>query len=589
MLKSFRYLIVLVVVLAIALPMLPSVNAQSDASQVVVPAGETVKLGLATDLSNLIPEPGADIRNGALLAVQRANENGGIEGFQFELDVQDDRCDGADATNVANLFAADPQIVAVVGHVCSGASIPASAIYQDARIPMVSPSSTASAFTASGYDVANRVAFTDAAQGVVDARFIYDERGLGAMTLAILHDNTDYGKGLADEVQAEYERLGGTVLAFEAIDPDDQDYRPVLTRLAEEPPAVIFFGGYQNQAALIVSQMQEVGLADTMFISDDGTFTQAYIDQAGESAEGTFASFVDSSTFADPEANEEFDAAYEEEFGVAPDDLGPFHAHAYDAAMILINAIQAVATVDGEGNLVIDREALIQAVRDTADYEGLTGTLSCDDAGECGAGIIGVNEVVDGEWEVAEVPEDLQFGSDYMMEDMDGDDMEDDDAADDGDDADADDDDAADDDGDDMGEMGTIVDIASANEDFSTLVAALAASDYLEALGAEGPYTVFAPANSAFESLPAGISVEDVIATPEILNEVLAYHVYEGALTAEELAGMESITMLNGGTVTVSVDDDGNVLLNGSVQVVSTDIEASNGLIHVINGVLIPN
>ena len=423
MFKKFRFLVIVIALLAIAAPsyanVVPAnqaVPSQSDATQVVVPAGESIKIGLATDLSNVIPEPGADIRNGGLLAVKEVNDNGGINGFTVELDVQDDRCDGADATNVANLFASDPQRAAVVGHVCSGASIPASAIYNDARIPMVSPSSTAAAFTASGFDVVNRVAFTDSAQGVVDARFIYAQ--LGARNIAILHDNTDYGKGLSDEIKAEFERLGGTVVAFEAIDPEDQNYRSVLTDLVEDAPEVIFFGGYQNQAALLVAQMQEVGLADAVFFSDDGTYTQAYIDAAGENGEGSYASFVDSSSFANEEANAAFDAAYEAEFGVLPDDLGPFHAHTYDAAMIIMNAIGAVATVDDAGNLVIEREALIQAIRDTADYEGLTGVLSCDDNGECGAGIIGVNTVEGGEWVAVDVPAELQFGEPYMMEDM---------------------------------------------------------------------------------------------------------------------------------------------------------------------------
>ena len=435
MLKKFRFLVVLVLLLAVAAPayagVVPTTQnavAQSDATQIVVPAGESIKVGLATDLSNVIPEPGADIRNGGLLAVNATNDNGGIMGFTVELDVQDDRCDGADATNVANLFAADPQIAAVVGHVCSGASIPASAIYQDARIPMVSPSSTAAAFTAPGFDVVNRVAFTDSAQGVVDARFIYDQ--LGARNIAILHDNSDYGKGLADEMQAEFERFGGTIVASEAIDPEDQNYRSVLTDLVENAPELIFFGGYQNQAALLVTQMQEVGLEDTIFFSDDGIFTQTYIDQGGESAEGSYASFVDSSSFANAEANDAFDAAYEDAFGVAPDDLGPFHAHAYDATMIILHAIEAVATVDDDGNLVVDREALILAIRATVDYDGLTGMLSCDGNGECGAGIIGVNIVEGGEWVAVEVPEGLQYGEAYMMDDM-GDDMGDDDMGDD--------------------------------------------------------------------------------------------------------------------------------------------------------------
>jgi branched-chain amino acid transport system substrate-binding protein len=428
-----RFFVTLVILLAMAAPAYASLipgNAltpdQSDGTQVVVPAGETIKIGVATDLSNLLPEPGADFRNAALLAIEQRNEEGGIMGFEAELVVEDDRCDGAEATNVANLFASDPQITAIIGHVCSGASIPASSIYQEARIPMVSIS-TAAAFTAQGFDVVNRVTFSDAAQGIVDARYIYD--AIGAERIAILHDNTDYGKGLADEVQKEFERLGGTVVGYEAIDVDDQDYRPVLTVLAAEEPEALFFGGYQNQAALLVSQMDEVGLAETIFFSDDGVLTEAFIDQAGDSAEGSYASFTDDTAFANAENNLAFDEAYEEAFGMSPDDLGPYHAHGYDAANIILNALESVATIDDEGNLVINRDELVEAIRDTEDFDGLTGVLACDSNGECGAGIVGINLVEDGEWVPVEVPEELQLGSGFMMddEDMEDEDMEDED------------------------------------------------------------------------------------------------------------------------------------------------------------------
>lgn len=420
--KRFRYLAVLLVVLVAAAPVyangIPNSSvlpAQSDATQVVVAAGESIKIGVATDLSNVVPEPGQDIANGALLAADYVNAMGGIQGFQVAMDVQDDRCDPTDATTVANQFASDPQTVAVVGHVCSGASIAASEVYQDARIPMVSASSTAVAFTANGRDVVNRVAFTDGAQGAVDARFIYQE--LGVTQLAVIHDNSDYGKGLADVVVAEFERITGTVVAYEVINPEEQDYTAVLTTVAEAAPEAIFFGGYEGPAALLVNQMQEVGLENAVFFSDDGVFTQTYLDLAGEAAEGSYTSFADTSSFLNVEGAATFDAAYLAKYGVDADDLGPFHYHAFDAASIILNAVAEVAVLDDAGNLVIDREALIAAIRNTTEYPGLTGTLSCDGLeglGECGAGEIGVNVVEDGAWVAVEVPAELQFSQPFM-------------------------------------------------------------------------------------------------------------------------------------------------------------------------------
>jgi len=398
--KKFSFFVVL---LALLIAVVPSMA--QDAATVVVAPGETVKIGLATDLSNIIPAPGQDIANGGMLAVMQFNEEmGGLLGFEVELVVEDDRCAPEDATTVANRFAADARITAVVGHVCSGASIAASEIYQDARIPMVSPSSTAGAFTARGLDITNRTAFSDNVQGVVAARYIYEE--LGAETIAVLHDNSSYGEGLASTVRDTFIELGGEVVAFEVVDPDEQDYRSQLTTLAGEAPDLVYFGGYQNQAASLVEQMQEVGLEDAWFFSDDGVYTQDFLDLAGDNAEGVYVSF--GSQVGSAEANEAFDAAYEEAFGVAPDELGPFHAQSYDAAKVILNALAEVAALDDDGNLVIDREALIAAVRATAGYEGLSGLISCDDKGDCGTGTIAIFVAEDGAWAEVEVPEELQ-------------------------------------------------------------------------------------------------------------------------------------------------------------------------------------
>ena len=407
-------------VLATSTPVETTTPQQDGENVIVIPEGEAVKLGLATDLSNLIPAPGLDIAQAAQLAVDQYNEAGGLMGFEVELDIQDDLCTGEGATSVANLFAADENLVAVVGHVCSGASIPASNIYEDARIPMVSPSSTAGSFTARGLEVANRVAFNDNVQGVVAARYIMNE--LGAENIAVLHDNSSYGEGLATTVSETFQEMGGGVLTFDVIDPEEQDYRSVLTVIAEDQPDVLYFGGYESQGALIAEQMREVGLEDTIFFSDDGVYTQNFLELAGDFAEGTFVTFGQQQ--GDPAANEEFDAAYEEAFGSAPDELGPFHAQSYDAANVLLNALESVAMVNDEGSLVVDREALISAVRMTAGYEGLSGTITCDENGDCGSGLITVFVAEDGEWVEVEVPEELQVTPAADMEDM-GDDMED--------------------------------------------------------------------------------------------------------------------------------------------------------------------
>lgn len=397
--------------LIMALSVAPVLKAQEATEGVVtVAAGETVQIGFAASLSgDVIPEAGIDMQNAVMLAISQYNEDGGLQGFELELLAEDDQCAPDQATAIANLFSTEPRIVGVVGHMCSGATIAASEIYEAAGIPMVSPSATAGAVTDRGLMVVNRTAFSDAAQGIVDARYIFNE--LGVTQMAVLHDNSDYGKGLAEGVAAAFEELGGELVAeTQAINPEDQDFRAVLTPLADAAPELIFFGGYGNEAALLVTQMQEVGLEDTIFFSGDGTKVESFLELAGENAEGVYVSFGAPGE-ADEEAIAEFDAMYEEAYGVLPDDLGPFHAQAYDAANVIIAALEEVAVLGDDGSLTIDRAALAEAIRATSEYEGLSGTITCAENGDCGAGVIQVFAVEDGEFVEVEVPAEFQLGA----------------------------------------------------------------------------------------------------------------------------------------------------------------------------------
>jgi branched-chain amino acid transport system substrate-binding protein len=394
--KSIRF-VLLIVLLVIAIS---PVQAQEEGT-VVVPKGEKIKIAVQTDLTNAIPEFGLDIWQGAQTTAALFNEAGGLKGFEVELFVEDDRCSGEDGTTVANRVAADPQVVAVIGPICSGATVAASDVYEDARIVMVSPSATATAVTSRGLTVINRVAPLDSKQGAWDANYFY--KILGVRKIACLHDNDTYGLGLAEAVRDNFIELGGEVVAFEGINPDDQDYRPVLTPLVALEPELIFFGGYTQQAVLLIPQKNDVGLEDVIFFGPDGIFGQATIDDAGASAEGVYASFPPLKQV------EEWDGKYEELFGIDPyeDFLGPFHHHAADAFGMIVGALDVASEVDADGNLVIDREVLIETVRATTDYEGITGVLTCTEIGDCGSSIFNIYVVEDGEFVPVEVPEDL--------------------------------------------------------------------------------------------------------------------------------------------------------------------------------------
>lgn len=362
--------------------------------KVVIAPGQTIRIGGSFALTGPIPDPGKDIAQAAEIAVDDLNEMGGIEGFLFELVGEDGACNGDQGTVVGNKFAADPTIVAVSGGTCSGETFGLTPALQAARIPFVSPSATNPDVVSADCDVCNRVALSDALQGVVDADYVFNE--LGKTKVAVMHDNSDYGKGLAEIFQAHIMELGGEVTNFEGVQVGDTDFRAALAKVGANAPEFIFFGGYSTEAALIAQQMGETpGLDGALFMSDDGAYTQQYLEAAGDAAEGTYMSFVAGAT--NEAALEDFTAKYMDKFGVAPDDLGPFHGQSYDSVMVIAEAIKAVAVKDGD-NLVIDREELLSAIRGVSGLVGLTGTLSCNEIGECGAGGVQVFTVTGGEF-----------------------------------------------------------------------------------------------------------------------------------------------------------------------------------------------
>jgi branched-chain amino acid transport system substrate-binding protein len=365
----------------------------ADSGVVVVPVGSKIRIGGSFALTGPIPDPGKDIRQGAEIAIDDANAAGGVNGFLLELVAEDGACSGDQGTVVGNKFAADPTIVAVTGGTCSGETFGLKPILQRARIPFVSPSATNPAVTSEDCDVCNRVALSDALQGQVDAEFVYNE--LGFRKVAVMHDSSDYGKGVAEIFRDAFVKLGGEVVAFEGAKVGDTDFRAPLTKIGVSQPELIFFGGYATEAALIAQQMKEVaGLEKTKFMGTDGAYTQQYLDTAGNAAEGTFMSYVAGDTQADKLSV--FKEKYVAKFGIEPEKLGPFHAQSYDSVLLIVEAIKKVAKTDSAGNLRIEREALIKAIRGTKDLPGITGTLTCSPIGECGAGGVQVFTVENG-------------------------------------------------------------------------------------------------------------------------------------------------------------------------------------------------
>ena len=280
---------------------------------------------------------------------------------------------------MANKFVANPAVVAIAGHIFSGATAAAIPIYEKAAIPMMSPSATNPTLTTTGSKVFNRDVFTDAAQGKFAAAYLYNK--LNVKNLAIMHDGQAYGQGLAQVVKDQFTALGGTVVAFTAITPGQSDYSAPLADIASKKPQALFYGGYTAEAVIIVNQMKQAGLTGVTFFGDDGTFGQDFLDRTAANGEGAY-----STSLIPPasDAKTKFDAAYLAAYGQPAGKLSPYTWTAYDSVAVLIKAIESVAVVSG-GKLYIPRAALVAAVRATNNYQGLSGTITCDATGECSA------------------------------------------------------------------------------------------------------------------------------------------------------------------------------------------------------------
>jgi branched-chain amino acid transport system substrate-binding protein len=356
----------------------------------VIHPGETVKIGMGAPMTGDNAAFGTDISQGAQIAI---DDGGDVDGFKFELVADDDGGTPEGGAAVANKLVSDPTVVAVAGHIFSGATASAIPIYEKAGIPMMSPSATNPDLTKQGSKVFNRLVFTDAAQGKFAAEYLYNK--LGIKKLAIMHDGQAYGQGLAEVVRDEYTKLGGDVVAFEAITPGEADYSAPLADIASKGPEALYYGGYTQEGVVIVNQMKTAGLNNVIFFGDDGTFGQDFLDRTGANGEGAY-----STSLIPPasEAKTKFDQTYKEKYGTEAGKLSPYTWTAYDSAAVLIDTIKKVAIKGDDGNLYVPRGALVDAVRNIKDYKGLSGTVTCNSTGECSSSGPTFYVIQNGKW-----------------------------------------------------------------------------------------------------------------------------------------------------------------------------------------------
>ena len=213
---------------------------------------------------------------------------------------------------------------------------------------------------------------------------------LGLTKAATIHDNTSYAQALAGVFAAEFTALGGEVTIETAVGSEDENMVPVLTNVAETEPEIIYYPVFVAPFGFITAQVRDVpGLENAVLMTADGSFSADAIEAGGPNALDAYLSSPDTRQF--PEGYANFLTAHDEAYGEAP--LAPFHAHAYDATNMMLNAIEAVAVENDDGSLSIPLGALREEIFATADYQGITGTLTCGEFGDCGAPAIGVYQI----------------------------------------------------------------------------------------------------------------------------------------------------------------------------------------------------
>jgi len=323
---------------------------------------------------------GTDTKRGVEIAIEDKGKK--ILGFPIKLTIQDTGCNAEGGQAAATKLAADPTIVAAIGSNCSSEARPGAPILWKAGISTVSPSNTAPFLTdpkrGLEYDGYLRTAHNDKVQGAVAAEFAI--KHLKVKKAATIHDGSPYAEQLQAVFAETFKKLGGAITSQEAVAPTDTDMRPVLTKIATGKPEFIYYPIFIAAGGHITRQVKEVkGLEKVSLMGADGIFSPDFYKAAGETAIGVYHSSPDFSAFA--AGYKDFLAKHQKKYGEKP--LAPFHAHAYDAAMIIFAAIEKVAKKAPEGTLYIGRQQLRDALYATKGFKGLTGTLTCDRYGDC--------------------------------------------------------------------------------------------------------------------------------------------------------------------------------------------------------------
>jgi branched-chain amino acid transport system substrate-binding protein len=345
-------------------------------------ADEVVKIGEVAPVTGPASYLGKDTENGARLAIEEINQKGFTlagKKIVLELDAEDDAGDPRQATQIAQKLV-DSHVVAIVGHMNSGTTIPASEIYSDAGIVQVSPSATNPIYTLQGYKTAYRVVATDAQQGPALAD--YATKTLAVKKVAIVDDATAYGQGLANEFEKRAKADGIVILSHDATNDKATDFRAILTKIKGEQPDAIMYGGLDATGGPFAKQAKQLGMSQKV-LAGDGLCADDLSKLAGDAADNVICSIAGSPLEKMPDGPA-FTARYTQRFGMHPVLNAPF---AYDAVYVIVEAMKRADSAAPDK---------ILAAMPRTDYQGVLGETQFDAKGDLRHGVISLYKYVGG-------------------------------------------------------------------------------------------------------------------------------------------------------------------------------------------------
>lgn len=323
-----------------------------------------IKIGVIVPLTGPLAVYGEGVRDGALLAFEKINQAGGVDGKKIKAVVEDNKADGAETANAFNKVITKDKVVAIVGPVISATANVAGPIAVREKIPMVTPTATAVEVTEVG-EYVSRVCFLDDYQGSVMARFAYET--YGAQTAAVIYDMAnDYSIGLKNVFSETFQKLGGEVVEIVSYTGGDSDFKAQLTKIRVSSPDVIYIPAYYADDIQFLRQARELGITAT-FMGADGWDAQELIEGAGETAEGCY--FTTHYTPSDPsDLVQGFLADFQAKYNRFPIVLA---ALGYDAAALLADAIDRADSLSSQ--------KIKDAINSATDFAGVTGAITLDE------------------------------------------------------------------------------------------------------------------------------------------------------------------------------------------------------------------